>query len=72
MDKKRLQHLAQQLQVRRQELRRSVTQKQEYGRGVDGEASPDIIEGAATTYSKELLFRQSTDERRMLQMLEQD
>lgn len=71
MDKKRLAQFRQRLEARQQELRRSVTQKQQYGRAVDDDVSPDVIDRAASTYTKDFLFRQSTNEKRLLQMVEE-
>ena len=70
MDKKRLQQFRQRLETRQRELRRSVTQKQQYGRAVDDDVSPDLIDRAGSAYTKDLLFRQSTNEKRLLQMVE--
>ena len=71
MDKKRLQEFGHRLEARRQELRQSVAQKQQYGRAVDGVVSPDVIDRAASAYDKDFLFRQSTQQKQMLQTVEE-
>lgn len=71
MDKKRLQQFGERLETRQQELRRSVTQKQQSGRTIDDAVAPDVIDRAASTYTKDFLFRQSTNEKQLLQMVEE-
>jgi RNA polymerase-binding transcription factor len=71
MDKKRLQQFGHQLETRRQELRRSVTEKQHSGRAVDDAVAADVIDRAASTYTKDFLFRQSTKEKQLLRMVEE-
>ena len=71
MDQKRLRELGERLETRRQELRRSVTQKQESGRSIDDTLAPDVIDRAAGTYTKDFLFRQSTNEKHLLEMVEE-
>lgn len=58
------------LETRRQELRRSVTHKPQSGRPLDDSLAPDVIDRAASTYAKDFLFRQSTNERHLLEMVE--
>lgn len=71
MDRKRLQQFRERLETRRQELRRSVIQKQQSGRTIDDTLAPDVIDRAAGTYTKDFLFRQSTNERHLLEMVEE-
>jgi DnaK suppressor protein len=71
MDKKRLQQFEERLETRQQDLRRSVTQKQESGRTIDDAVAPDVIDRAASTYTKDFLFRQSTNEKQLLRMVEE-
>ena len=66
-----MQQFGRQLDTRRQELRRSVTRKQQYGRAVADMGSPDAIDRAASAYDKDFLFRQSTQQKRLLQMVEE-
>jgi RNA polymerase-binding transcription factor len=71
MDKKRLQEFGHRLEARRRELRQSVTQKPQSGRAVDVVVSPDVIDRAASAYDKDFLFRQSTQQKQMLQTVEE-
>ena len=71
MDRKRLQRFGKRLETRQQELRRRVTQKQWSGRTIDDTLAPDVIDRAAVTYTKDFLFRQSTSERHLLEMVEE-
>jgi RNA polymerase-binding transcription factor DksA len=52
-------------------LRQSVTLKQQLGRAVDDAVSADVIDRAAGAYDKDFLFRQSTQQKRLLQMVEE-
>lgn len=58
------------MEARREDLRRSVAEKQQYGRAVDDAVAPDVIDRAASTYTKDFLFRQSTNEKQLLHMVE--
>ncbi|MFZ0863509.1 MAG: TraR/DksA family transcriptional regulator [Candidatus Sulfotelmatobacter sp.] len=71
MDRKRLQEFGERLETRQQELSRSVTQKQQSGRSIDDAVAADVIDRAASTYTKDLLFRQSTNEKQLLRMVEE-
>ena len=71
MGKKRLQQFGERLETRQQELRRSVTQKQQSGRTIDDAVAPDVIDRAASTYTKDFLFLQSTNEKQLLKLVEE-
>ncbi|HYL13588.1 MAG TPA: TraR/DksA family transcriptional regulator [Terriglobales bacterium] len=71
MAKKRLQQFGERLEIRHKELRRSVIQKQQSARTIDDALAPDVIDRAASTYTKDFLFRQSTNERHLLEMVEE-
>jgi DnaK suppressor protein len=66
MDKKKLEQLKKRLEERQQELRRQVSNREQDGRN-QGE---DIADRAASSYNKEFLFTQSTNERQLLGMVD--
>jgi len=71
MDKKKLEAFKKRLEMRQQELRRTVTRTQADGRTADEDtAAADIADRAASSYNKEFLFSQSNNERQLLQMVE--
>jgi DnaK suppressor protein len=71
MDKKRADDYKQRLVARRDELLRLVTNSQRDGREADEEATQDIADKAANSYTKEFLFHQSDENRRTLQMIQE-
>lgn len=58
------------LELRRQDLRRTVNRNQADGRSADEDTAQDIADRAASSYTKEFLFSQSNNERQLLQMVE--
>jgi len=70
MDKKKLDTFRKRLETRQQELRHMVTRNQKDGRTADEEATQDVADRAASSYTKEFLFSQSNNERQLLQMVE--
>jgi len=50
-------------------LLRLVTKSEQDGREADEEATQDIADKAANSYTKEFLFHQSDDNRRILQLV---
>jgi DnaK suppressor protein len=70
MDKQGLEHFTKKLQERQRELRSVVTREERTSRDADGEVAQDIVDQAANSYGKELLFHQSNKERQILQMVE--
>jgi DnaK suppressor protein len=71
MDKKKLEAFKKRLEMRQQELRRTVNRTQADGRIADEDtAAADIADRAASSYNKEFLFSQSNNERQLLQMVE--
>jgi len=71
MDKKRMEQLKKRLLGKREELLRLVTKSDQDGREADEEATQDIADKAANSYTKEFLFHQSDENRRMLQFVNQ-
>ncbi len=70
MDKKKLETFKKRLEARQQDLRRNVSRNQQDGRSSDEDAAQDIADKAASSYNKEFLFTQSTNERQMLGMVD--
>src|ERR1700736_6769333 len=70
MDKKKLETFRKKLETRRTELRHMVVRNQQDGRTADDEATQDIADRAASSYTKEFLFSQSNNDRQLLAMVE--
>src|ERR1039458_6599019 len=70
MDKKKLENFKKRLETRQQELRQMVTRNQKDGRAADEEATQDVADRAASSYTKEFLFSQSNNDRQLLNMVE--
>ena len=70
MDKKKLEYFKKRLESRQLDLRRMVTRTEQDGRTVDEDSAQDIADRAASSYTKEFLFHQSSNERQTLQMVE--
>jgi DnaK suppressor protein len=70
MDKKRLQQFKKRLEIRQQELQRSVTRAQKDGRTLEDSRAADEADRAATSYTKDFLFRISTNERNLLRAVD--
>jgi RNA polymerase-binding transcription factor len=70
MDKKQTQQFKKRVETRQQELRRSLTRAQEDGRTLEDGRAADQSDRAASSYTKDFLFRQSTNERNLLRAAE--
>jgi DnaK suppressor protein len=70
MDKKKLEYFRKRLETRQQELRNMVSRNQQDGRTADEEATQDIADRAASSYTKEFLFSQSNNDRQLLLMVD--
>jgi DnaK suppressor protein len=70
MDKKKLEQFKKRLEDRQVELRRTVSNRQQDGRNQGEDIAQDIADRAASSYNKEFLFTQSTNERQMLGMVD--
>ncbi|MBZ5561991.1 MAG: TraR/DksA family transcriptional regulator [Acidobacteriia bacterium] len=66
MDKKRAEFYKKKLLAKQEELSRLVTKSEQDGREADEEATQDIADKAANSYTKEFLFHQSDENRRLL------
>ena len=71
MDKKRLKQYETKLLERRNQLLNMVERTEDYGREADREVSQDPADEASNSYTKELLFSQSTTERNTLRLIEE-
>lgn len=70
MDKKKLESFKKRLEMRQQELRRTVVRNQADGRSADEDTAQDIADRAASSYTKEFLFSQSNNDRQLLMMVD--
>ena len=71
MDKKKLDSFKKRLEERQQELRKKVSTQQQDGRAADpGDMAQDIADRAASSYTQEFLFHQSTNDRQLLGMVD--
>ena len=69
MDKKKVELFRKRLLTKQEELLRVVTKSEQDGREADEEATQDIADKAANSYTKEFLFHQSDENRRLLQLV---
>jgi len=69
MDKKKVDSFRKRLLTKQEELLRVVTKSEQDGRAADEEATQDIADKAANSYTKEFLFHQSDENRRLLQLV---
>lgn len=69
MDKRKAEAFKKRLIAKQSELLRLVTKSEQDGREADEEATQDIADKAANSYTKEFLFHQSDDNRRMLNLV---
>ncbi len=70
MDTTKLEAFKKRLADRQRELRQAMNRTAQDGRDTDLESAQDIADRAANSYNKEFLFRQSSNERQLLQMAE--
>ena len=71
MDKKKTEGYRKQLLLKQEELRRLVARADHDGREADEEVTQDVADRAANSYTKEFLFHQSNDNRRVLQLVQE-
>lgn len=69
MDKTKVEYYKKRLADKQAELTRAVSNSERDGREADEEATQDIVDKAANSYTKEFLFHQSDENRRFLQMV---
>ncbi len=70
MDKKRVEHYKKKLEAKREEVQRMMAAAEEEGRSAD-DATQDIADKAANSYTKEFLFSQSNNERSILELVDE-
>ncbi len=66
MDKRKAETFKKRLLAKQAELLRLVSKSEQDGREADEEATQDIADKAANSYTKEFLFHQSDENRRIL------
>ena len=69
MEKKKAEQYRKRLLAKQEELLRMVSKSEKDGRQVDEDITQDIADKAANSYTKEFLFHQSDDNRRILQLV---
>jgi DnaK suppressor protein len=70
MDKKRLEYYKKKLDARRLELLRGIARTEKEGREADGDATVDLADKAANSYTKEFLFGLTHENRSLLQLVD--
>jgi len=71
MDKRKLKQYDAKLSEQRNALLGMVERTEDYGREADRDVSQDPADKASNSYTKELLFSQSTNERNTLKLIEE-
>ena len=71
MDKQRIEAYRRRLAREREDLLGLVTRVEQDGRLADEEGTQDLADKAANSYTKEFLFHQSSNERTLLQQIEE-
>ena len=71
MDSKKYDHFKKKLLDKKTELFKTVSKTEQYGREADEDATQDIADKAANSYTKEFLFHQSHNDRQLLQLVEE-
>ena len=70
MDQKKARAYRDQLLQKKQEILEAYHKNKSYGKDADGEATQDIADKAANSYTKEFLFSLSNTERSLLQQVD--
>ena len=71
MAARKLDRLKKKLQNKKEELFQMVSKTEQYGREADEDATQDIADKAASSYTKEFLFSHSSNERFILQLVDE-
>lgn len=71
MDKKKVELYRKRLELKQEELMRLVSKSEQDGRSIDEDVTQDIADKAANSYTKEFLFHQSDDNRRILLLVQE-
>jgi DnaK suppressor protein len=70
MDQKKLKVFRERLLQKKQEILEAYNKNKSYGKEADGEATQDVADKAANSYTKEFLFSLSNTERSLLQEID--
>jgi len=70
MDQRKMKAFKESLLQKKQQILETFTKNKSYGMEADGEATQDIADKAANSYTKEFLFSLSNSEREMLQQVD--
>ena len=71
MDQKKMKAFRERLLLKKQQILEAYNKKKTYGKEADGEATQDIADKAANSYTKEFLFSLSNTERDILQQVDE-
>ncbi|MEJ2008245.1 MAG: TraR/DksA family transcriptional regulator [Acidobacteriota bacterium] len=69
MDKRKVESYKKLLLAKQEEIRRMIARSEQDGREADEEITQDVADRAANSYTKEFLFHQSNDNRRILHLI---
>jgi len=70
MDQRKTKAFRERLQQKKQEILEAYNKNKSYGKEADGEATQDVADKAANSYTKEFLFSLSNSERELLQIVD--
>ena len=70
MDQRKMKAFRESLLQKKQQILETFTKNKSYGMEADGEATQDVADKAANSYTKEFLFSLSNSEREMLQQVD--
>ena len=71
MDQRKTKAFKERLLQKKQEILEAYNKNKSYGKEADGEATQDVADKAANSYTKEFLFSLSNTERDMLHMVDE-
>jgi DnaK suppressor protein len=71
MDQKKTKAFRERLLLKKQQILEAYNKNKTYGKEADGEATQDIADKAANSYTKEFLFSLSNTERDILQQVDE-
>jgi DnaK suppressor protein len=71
MDQKKMKAFRERLLLKKQQILEAYNKNKTYGKEADGEATQDIADKAANSYTKEFLFSLSNTERDILQQVDE-
>ena len=71
MDQRKTKAFRERLLQKKQEILEAYNKNKSYGKEADGEATQDVADKAANSYTKEFLFSQSNNERQLLGQVEE-